>query len=122
MALGTVSFQSNDKMDVFHVALIKEAGVEPSDEALLQVEDAQFESDKSWVTGKVPRIKPVNVDGDTATIYAWFKGEQFDKPFVLTIYAECELAEELEEVIADEKLIEDENENKDYLEPMEINL
>lgn len=122
MALGTVTFQSNDKMDVFHVALVREDGVEASDEAILNVEDTQFESDKAWVTGKVPRIKPVNIEGDTAMITAWFKGEEFDKSFVLTVYVECELAEELQEVIADEKIEEEEGEGSDYLEPVEINL
>jgi hypothetical protein len=33
--LGNISFQANDKMDVFHVAQVKEDGIEPSDEALL---------------------------------------------------------------------------------------
>lgn len=121
MALGTISFQSNDKMDVFHVAQVVENGIEASDEALLNVEDAQFDSDKAWVTGNVPRIRPVNIEGDTATINAWFKAQEFDKSFVLTIYVECELAEELQEVIADEK-VEEEREGSDYLEPMEINL
>jgi hypothetical protein len=122
MAIGTISFQSNDKMDVFHVAQVVENGIEASDEALLNVEDSQFDSDKAWVTGNVPKIKPVNIEGDTATIYAWFKGEQFDKPFVLMIYVECELAEELQEVIADEKIEEEKRQGFDYLEPMEINL
>jgi hypothetical protein len=121
MAIGTLSFQSNDKMDVFHVAQVVEYGIETSDEAVLNLEDPQFDSDKAWVTGNVPRIKPVNIEGDTATIHAWFKGEEFDKPFVLTIYVECELVEELQEVIADEK-IEEETGGSDFLEPIEINL
>jgi len=122
MGTGTVSFQANDKMDVFYVANLQEEGVEPSDEALIQVEDSQFNSDKAWVSGNVPMIKPVNVEGDTAIINAWFKGETFDAPFIITVYVECETAEELDEVLADETIQQDKSENKDFLEPMEIYL
>ncbi len=62
--LGNISFQANDKMDVFHVAQVVNEGIEPSDNTLLQIEDSQFDSDKAWVTGNVPKIKPVHVEGD----------------------------------------------------------
>lgn len=122
MGTGTVSFQANDKMDVFYVANLQEEGIEPSDEALIQAEDSQFDSDKAWVTGNVPMIKPVHVEGDTSIINAWFKGETFDGPFIITVYVECETAEELEEVIADEAIEQEKSEKKDFLEPMEIHL
>ena len=122
MRTGTVSFQANDKMDVFYVANLQQEGSEQSDEAMIQVEDSQFDSDKAWVTGNVPMIKPVHVEGDTAIINAWFKGETFDDPFIITVYVECETAEELEEVIADEAIEQDKSEKKDFLEPMEIHL
>ncbi|QLH33429.1 MAG: hypothetical protein HWD62_14320 [Cyclobacteriaceae bacterium] len=122
MGTGTVSFQANDKMDVFYVINLQEEGIEPSDEALIQVEDSQFDSDKAWVTGNVPMIKPVHVEGDTAIINAWFKGETFDDPFIITVYVECETAEELDEVIADEAIEQNKSEKKDFLEPMEIHL
>ena len=119
MGTGTVSFQANDKMDVFYVARVEEEGIEFSSEAVIQVEDTQFESDKAWITGNVPRIKPLNVDGDTSIINAWFKSETFDTPFVITVYLECETAEEFEEVIEVEMM---EERKFDPLEPMEINL
>lgn len=124
MALGTISFQANDKMDVFHVAQVLEDGIELSDETLLKVEDTQFESDKAWITGNVPEIKPVHIEGDTSIINAWFKGESFDNSFVITVYIECEMVEELEEVIADEKIEEDKHKSSriDYMEPNEIHL
>lgn len=122
MGTGTVSFQANDKMDVFYVANLQEEGIEPSDETLMTVEDSQFDSDKAWVTGNVPMIKPVHVEGDTSIINAWFKGETFDDPFVITVYVECETAEELDEVIADEAIEPHKSERKDLLEPMEIHL
>jgi hypothetical protein len=40
MILGNLSFQANDKMDVFHVAQVKEDGMESSDEALCLLEDS----------------------------------------------------------------------------------
>jgi len=122
MGTGTVSFQANDKMDVFYVARLKEEGIESSDESIIQVEDSQFESDKAWVTGNVPKIKPVHVEGDTSIINAWFKGETYQDPFVITVYVECETAEELEEVIADEEIEQDKLSRNDFLEPVEINL
>ena len=121
MSSGTVAFQANDKTDVFYLTRIEEAGIETSDEVLIQVEDPQFDSDKAWVTGNVPAIKPVHVEGDTSIIMGWFKGEVFNNPFVITVYVECETAEELEEVIVDEgDQYKDDNNN--FLEPVEINL
>ena len=122
MGTGTVSFQANGKMDVFYVAHVQEEGIQSSDEALIQVEDSQFDSDKAWVTGNVPKIKPVHVEGDTSIINAWFKGETFENPFVITVYVECETAEELEEVTADEEIEQDKPSRNDFLEPVEINL
>ncbi len=122
MGTGTVSFQANNKMDVFYVARLKEEGIESSDESIIQVENSQFESDKAWVTGNVPKIKPVHVEGDTSIINAWFKGETYQDPFVITVYVECETAEELEEVTADEEIEQDKRSRNDFLEPVEINL
>jgi hypothetical protein len=120
MTRGTITFQANDNLDVFHIAQVFEDGIEASDEAVLKIDDTQFESDKAWVTGNVPRIKPVNIGGDTAIIHAWFKGESFDKPVVVTVYIECEMVEELEEVVADEE--GEKKAGSDYLDPMEIHL
>ena len=122
MGTGTISFQANDEMDVFCVARVEEEGIEISDESLIKVKDPQFDSDKAWVMGNVPKIKPVNVDGDTSIINAWFKGETFDVPFVITVYVECETVEELEVVVADEKTEEEQRGEFDPLEPMEIHL
>jgi hypothetical protein len=120
--LGNISFQANDKMDVFQVAQVVNEGIEPSDNALLQIEESQFDSDKAWVTGNVPKMKPVHVEGDTSIINAWFKGESYQDPFVITVYVECETAEELEEVTADEEIEKDKRTRNDFLAPMEINL
>jgi hypothetical protein len=124
MRLGTISFQSNGKTDVFHVAQVLADGIESSDEALLNVEDPQFESDKAWVTGNVPEMKGVTIEGDTTIINAWLKGEHFDKPFIVKVYVECELAEELERVKADEKeeQSEEDKATTEWLEPNEIHL
>jgi hypothetical protein len=103
MSDGTISFQAHDKMDVFYVARVKEEGVEPSDETLMQIEDTQFDSDKAWVSGNVPKVKSVHVEGDTSIISAWFRGERFENPFVITVYVACETAEELVDVSPEEE-------------------
>ncbi len=96
--LGTISFQANDSSDIFLLEEVRENNVEPSDENLLSIEDVQFDADKPWVTGRVPKMKLAIVEGDTTIINAWFKGEVFDSPFVMTIYVECEEAETLVDV------------------------
>lgn len=97
--LGTLSFQTNDSSDVFLVEEVHENNVESSDENLIGMDDLQFDSDMPWITGRVPAMKPVTVEGDTTLIHAWFKGDpdsyRDDKPFVIRIYVEYEEAEEL---------------------------
>lgn len=124
---GTISFQANDMMDIFHVAQVFENGIEPSDETMLNVEDSQFDSDKAWVTGKIPKLRAVNVEGDTTIVSAWFKGESFTEPFVVRVYVECELIEELEEANARDKEDEDNGEGSSnstpsIYDPIEIHL
>jgi hypothetical protein len=77
------------------VAKVRQDGIAYSDEALLNIEDAQFDSDKAWVTGYVPRMKQVDVAGDTTILHAWFKSEAFEENFRITVYVEYEEAEEL---------------------------
>lgn len=91
--LGMMSFQSNDQLDVFQVLEVQQSGISPSLENLLLIEDTQFESDRAWETGIVPKLIPVDVDGDTTVIHAWFRAETFDKSFALRIYVEFEEAE-----------------------------
>ena len=67
-------------------------------------------------------IKLGLLEGDTSIINAWFKGETYQDPFVITVYVECETAEELEEVTADEEIEQDKRSRNDFLEPVEINL
>ena len=125
---GTISLQSNDHMDVFYTQYVKEDGIENSDEAMLNVEDPQFDSDKAWVSGSIPKMKAVHVEGDTSIIQGWYKGETFDHPIVITVYVECEMSEELEGVIAEDEQDEQDEQGEersreyDLLEPTEINL
>jgi hypothetical protein len=123
-ASGTISFQSNDKMDVFHVTRVFEDGIEPSDELVLNVDDAQFDSDKAWVTGNVPEMRSLNVEGDTTIISGWFKGDVFDEPFVIRVYVEIELIEELQEVIVDgtREGEDGKNSSPSIYDPIEIHL
>lgn len=119
MRLGLISFQANDNSDVFHVAEVWEDGLELSDEAMLAVEDAQFDSSYAWVTGRVPQVKPIQIEGDTAVIHAWLRGEVYDHPIEIKVYLECEQAEEFME---QETETDEHDKEDDGLEPQEIEL
>jgi len=93
--IGTITFQSNGSSDVFCVFDVYEAGIEASDENLIGILPMQFEGVAAWVTGLVPKMKPVNIEGDTAILHGWFQGGISGMPYRLTIYVEYELAEEL---------------------------
>lgn len=92
--LGQMSFQSNDSKDVFHVCDVIEPGIEAPDEIIMRINDFPYDGFEAWVTGKVPAIKTVYVEGDTAIINAWFRGEYFENKFFITVYVEYECAEE----------------------------
>jgi hypothetical protein len=121
-SLGTITFQANDSTDIFLKLQVRAqfGSREPSDEGLINVADPQFQSDLDWVTGKVPKMTPVQIEGDTAIIHAWFQARTFVFNFMITIYVECEFEEELIEVEADE-VVEGEDTKAD-LEPQEIYL
>lgn len=113
----TVSFQANNSLDIFQVLEVREDDVELSDEALINVKDLQFDSYKPWITGNVPQMIPVNVEGDTIMIHALLKGDLFDKAYTLRIYVEYE---ETETLIPEEQ---EQGESNDCdLEPEEIHL
>jgi hypothetical protein len=115
---GTIIFQANNSFDIFQVLEMRSEDSQVSDEALIKVKDLQFDSDKPWVTGNVPRMIPVNVEGDTIQIHALMKAECFSDPYTLRIYVEYEEAEVL---VNDTD--ETTTENKDCdLEPQEIHL
>lgn len=115
---GTVSFQANNSLDIFHVLEMRPEDEVISDEELIKVKDLQFDSDKPWVTGHVPKIIPVNVEGDTTVIHALIKAECFSDRYTLRIYLEYEDAEEL---IEDNDTTESSG-NDCILEPLEIHL
>jgi hypothetical protein len=118
MRLGTVTFQANDSRDIFYVADVIESGVEASDEVLLGIEDSQFESSLAFITGLVPKVNPVSIEGDTISVAAWFKADGFTDPFVVRVYVEYEETEELVGV-KDEEI---ESTDPDPLDPIEIHL
>jgi hypothetical protein len=120
--IGTITFQANDSTDIFLKLQVRPQfeSRAPSDESLMNVEDPQFHSDLDWVTGNVPKMTPVQIQGDTAVIHAWFQARTFVLKYMITIYVECEFEEELIEVEADE-VVEGEDTKAD-LEPKEIYL
>ena len=91
---GTVTLLAYDSSDIFFMDFVTPGNIVPSDEALMGIEDSVIDSDKPWVSGKVPQLNPVRIAGDNVCLKAWFKGSEYDKPFTLTIYIEVEAAEE----------------------------
>lgn len=114
---GTISFQANNSLDIFQVLEVRPDDLGQSDEELIKVKDLQFDSNKPWVTGHVPQMIPVNVEGDTTQIHALFKGECFDKEYVLRIYVEYEETETLIPEVQEQEKSSDCD-----LEPQEIHL
>ena len=116
--LGVIKFQANDRSDIFLTCDIIEDGISPSDESLMQIGDSQFDSDKAWVTGKVPQIIPVNIEGDNSVIKLLLGMEQYVNPIAVRVYIEFE---EAEEFVSEET--EREQEEEEYNpEEGEINL
>jgi hypothetical protein len=91
---GTVTLQAHDSFDIFYMDFVTPTNVVPTDEALMGIEDSVVDSDKPWVTGKVPQLNPVQIAGDNVFLKAWFKGAVYTEPFRLNIYVEVEAAEE----------------------------
>ena len=116
--LGFITLQANDHADIFFFAPVNYADEVISDETLIGTEDPQIDSDKPWMAGWLPKEIPVNIEGDSGVIHAWFKGDVFTEPFVIRVYVECELAEELESVDPVKVQVEEEL----NLEPQEVNL
>jgi hypothetical protein len=92
---GVISFQANGSSDIFFKTEVRASATEESDEAVLGVEDIEFESEQVAVTGKSPRFKSVNIPGDTTVIHAWYQSRLLVGPFALRVYIEYEEAEQL---------------------------
>lgn len=120
MALATVTFQSNDRADIFHQIVLPSIDLGVSDGTLAGLETVNVDGDDPWITGSVPRFHPVNIEGDTMLIQAWFRGERFDGPYRLRVYVEYEETEELIDVVAEEQ--SDEDKRWACLQPQEIHL
>ena len=91
---GTVTLQAYDTSDIFYMDFVTPHNTVLSDEALMGIEDSVIDSDKPWVSGKVPQLNPVQIAGDNVCFRAWFKGAVYNEPFKLRIYVEVEAAEE----------------------------
>ena len=100
--IGTISFQSNDRADVFSVLDVYMASEELSDEQVIELDESHFEDSKAWLNGNVPQMKVVDIDGDSRIIRTWFQGEGFIDGATIRIYLEYEEVEELLAVDATE--------------------
>lgn len=92
---GFISFQANDSSDIFYKTEVRASATEESDEAILGVEDIEFESEQVAVTGKSPKFKSLNIPGDTTVIHAWYQSRLLVGTFSLRVYVEYEETEQL---------------------------
>lgn len=95
MRLGKLFFQNNGREDVFLSVDVRPDGIVSTYEVANSIEPLQFDGDKAWINGEIPKTYPVNISSDTAMIHCWFNGETFTTPFTIQIYLECELVEEI---------------------------
>jgi hypothetical protein len=103
-----VTLQAHDSSDIFYMDFVTPHNIVLSDEALMGIEDSVVNSDKPWVSGKVPQLNPVQIAGDNVCVKAWFKGGVYNEPFTLTIYVEVEAAEEYIGTEPEHKQVEEE--------------
>lgn len=92
---GAIKFQSNGKQDVFLTLDVVSHDWLSSDEQMIGVNNFEFDSRSASVVGVPLTFHLVNIEGDTDTIHAWFKSNNFVNDFRLNIYVEYEEAEEL---------------------------
>lgn len=92
--LGTVTLQAMDEADVFLKEDVYLDGFKDFGDLQTEIPEPGFEEEKAWVTGAVPAVIPVSVDGDTSVIYGWFRGEAFSASYYLRIYIEYEVADD----------------------------
>lgn len=94
--LGTLTLQSMDECDVFLKEDLFLNGITDPREYLINLYDPSFDEDKEWISGQVPGVIPVLVDGDTSIIYGWFKGDIFYTSYIIKIYIEYEEQDQVE--------------------------
>lgn len=84
--IGKVSFQANDKTDIFLVADVKGNGYMHSDEAFAGIATNSFEEEGEWLNGKGAGWYPVTVEGDTVTVLCTYRSAM-PALYMLRIYA-----------------------------------
>jgi len=91
---GRVTVQASDPSDIFYSEFLLVNDTAPSDEVVMGIEESVEESDKPWVSGNIPQLKPVRIAGDNVYLRAWFKGAVYQEPFTIQVYIQFEAAEE----------------------------
>ena len=101
--LGQLYLKANDKTDIFLVADVFANESYPSDETLMGISTDELDSSPEWISGRIQKKIPVDVDGDTAVIECIYKATE-KADFELTVYLEYE---EVEEVVIDRVIVND---------------
>lgn len=84
-----------DSSDVFLDESLFLDGVTDNSESAAQLSEPGFGQSSAWITGQVPKMIPVCVEGDTSVVYGWLRTDQFSFRYTLRIYLICEEVEEL---------------------------
>lgn len=93
--VGTISLQALDRNDVFLKEDIYVDGEKELTTDDLLMAQPGFDKDKVWVTGNVPKLIPVMLDGDNPVIFGWVNSVSYPGPVLVKIYVQYEEVEQL---------------------------
>jgi hypothetical protein len=94
--LGKVAFQMLDESDLFLTAEIFTESNFQSDESIAQVDQIDFDGDKVWISGNVPKKIPLLQEGNAGSLQGWYLCHNLiSVPYTLNLFIEYEETAEL---------------------------
>jgi hypothetical protein len=113
--LGKVSFQVQNKSDLFlEVEVYTGGDEEPADQSCMVAEPG-FEQFAQYLSGKTPKFIEVDAEGDSCVVYGIFRGENFIDPFTLHVYVEYEEVETLTSSVEQAEIEKKKEDTRVYL-------
>jgi hypothetical protein len=91
--VGTVSLQSNESSDLFFQAEVFQNGNVFPDPNELVIQPFGANSEKAWITGKVPKAIMTNISGSTGSLMGWYKSVYNTYPYQVKIYVHYLISE-----------------------------
>lgn len=92
--IGTITFQSLDRSDVFLVAEVLPTEYPGLDEEFMGFDSQELEAERPWVTGLYNQKHVVDVEGDTRNLYCTYRADE-GREFIMTVYVEYEEVDEV---------------------------